>query len=480
MKRSLIALFLLSATPAPDSAALSSANAVYDGNTMVLTGHVLLDHGLGKMAADEARLQRQEGGKEFPFSLIELTKNVLLDLKSGAKIECANAALDFVQGKGFLTSQEGSRVVYSDRLKKGLLRLLGKNVDLKIVPKTEGEKKNDFEIETILAKEDVTIEFGEGFTLSAHRALYRKAETSSNHEFQGIVTAYPKDAQTRCHLTRAGDLIDAETVDLDLMSQKLSLLRPQGALSSLLFPGAQKGEIQFTCDHLLWDHPKNLLTLKGHVKVVESALGTLVSDGELEILQQEQKKHRLLRAIRTRGSSTLDFKDETGKSHHLLGHGPFIFDREKLRATFDSPKRNGQVLPEKQLFYRSEDLSLFANQALMEYTASQGHLRPSMLTLAGSVRLFSTDADRPRFALADRLSFSTTTRTMILTAESGKRVLFTDEKQGIRIAAQEVHVTRDPESREDRVQGVGNVKFTFTDEENSQLKKMFPHYSPHG
>ncbi len=477
----LFGLVALSATPAPDSAAVSSANAVYDGNTLVLTGHVLLDHGLGKMAADTARLQRQEGGKEFPFSLIDLTQNVLLDLKSGAKIECSDAALDFIQLKGLLSSQEGGRVVYSDSVKKGLFRLLGKNVDLKIAKKEESDKKSDFEIETILAKENVTIEFGQGFSLDADRAFYRKVQTQEgapSKEFQGIVTAYPKDAKTPCRLTHGADLIDAETVDLDLVSQRVTLLHPQGVLTSLIAPGMQKGEIKFQSDHLLWDHAKNALTLKGHVKVHESVLGLLTTDGELEITQQQQKQHRLLKSIRARGSSTLDFKDETDKVHHLLGHGPFHFDRERLRATFDSPKRNGLTVPEKQLFYRSEDLALFANQAQMEYTDAEGRLRPSVLTLTGNIRLFSADENKPRFAVGDRMSLSTTTRTLILTANPGKRVLYTDDTQGMKIAAQEVHITRDPETHEERVQGVGNVKFSFTDEENTLLKKLFPHYKP--
>ncbi|MFI5334602.1 MAG: hypothetical protein ACHQT8_05505 [Chlamydiales bacterium] len=467
----------LSAADAPDSA-VSSANATYDGNTLVLTGHVLLDHGMGKMAADAARLQRQESGKEFPFSLIELTQNVLLDLKTGAKIECAHAALDFIQLKGLLTSQEGKKVVYSDTVKKGPLRLLGKNIDLKIAKKDES-KKNDFAIEAILAKDEVSIEFGKGFVLHADRALYRKEdaqEGAPSQEFQGVVTAYPKDAKTPCRLTHEGDLIDAETVDLDLAHQKLSFLHPKGLLTSLLIPGLQKGELKFSSDHLLWDHVKNALTLKGHVKVMESVLGTLSSEGELEILQQEQKQHRLLKAIRTRGTSTLDFKDANNRVHHLLGHGPFLFDRERLRATFESPKRNGRVPEERQLFYRSEEISLFANQALMEYTAQEGGVRPTVLTLTGNIRLFSSDENQPRFALGDRLSLSTTTRTLILTADPGKRVLFIDEKQGMRIAAQEVHITRDPETREERVQGVGNVKFSFTDEENSLLKKIFPRF----
>ena len=469
--------FAIAALGVPDSAAVSSANAVYDGNTLVLTGHVLLDHGLGKMAADEARLERQENGKDFPFSLIQLVRNVQMNLKNGAAIECADAQLDFIQLKGLLSSSEGGKVVYNDSIKKGLLRLLGNTVELKFAKKEGGEQK-DFDIDAILAKEEVLIEFASKFALTADRALYRKAppqEGASPREFQGVITAYPKDSSHPCHLTHEGDLIDAETVDLDLINSRLSLLRPKGTLTSLLVPGMQKGEIKFSSDHLLWDDLKNALTLKGHVQIIDSLFGMLATDGELEIVKTQQK---LLKTIRSRGMCVLDFKDEAGSLHHLVGHGPFLFDRERLRATFESPKRDGAIPADKQLFYKTDTLSLYANQALLEYTAQESHLKPTVLTVVGNVRLFSSDEKDRRFALADRLSLSTTTRTVILTADPGKKVLFIDEAQGMRIAASEIHITRDPKTEQEKVQGIGSVRFTFTDEEFSLFKKIFPHYNP--
>ncbi len=466
----------LFAESAPDSAALSSANATYDGNTLHLTGHVLLDHGLGKMAAEEAHLQRQEAGKDFPFSFIQLSQNVLLGLKTGAEIRCAAAELDFIGLKGILSSSGEERVVYSDNLKKGLFRLLGKNIELKISKKEGEEKKSDFEIDTILAKEEVSIDFGKGFSLLAHQALFRKSQNveKPGSEFQGVVTAYPKDENTPCRLIHGDDQIDADSVDLDLVHSKVSLLHPKGALASLLIPGMQKGALQFSSDHLLWDQTKNALVLKGHVNIMESVVGTLVAD-ELEIVET-QKKQKQLKTIRTRGSSQINFKDQSGTNHRLIGHGPFLFDREKLHAIFESPKTNGKVPLSKQIYYETEGAGLFANLAHVEYSSVQEHLRPTTLTLTGSVRLFSLDENKPRFALADRLSFSTTTKTAILAANPGKHVLFVDQTQGLRIAAQEIHITRDPKTQEEKIQGVGNILFTFTDEENSLMRKIFPNF----
>lgn len=483
MKRCLLALLFgvstLYAAPDTDSAALSSSNAVYDGNALVLTGHVLLDHGLGKMAADEAKLQKQEAGKDFPFSLIQLINNVQLTMKNGAQIHCDGADLDFTSLKGLLSAQDGGKVVYSDNLKKGLFRLLGNSVELKISKQATDQKKTDFEIETILAKDDVNIEFAKGFSLQAHQALYRKSplKENSSEEFQGAVTAYPKDADTPCRLTHGEDLIDAESVDLDLIHSKLALLHPKGMLTSRLMPGMQKGELKFTCDHLLWDHLKNTLTLKGHVHVLESVVGKLTSEGELEIVHTQQKQGKMLKSISTIGTTSMHFKDENGTPHHLKTHGPFLFDRKPLRATFESPKKKGgSVSPDRQIYYETEGLSLYANQALIEYTATQGHLKPTALSLSGNIRLFAADEKKPRFAMADRLSVSTTTRTLILAANSGKKVLFVDESQSLRIAAQEIHITRDAKTGEERVQGVGSVQFALTDEENGLLKKVFPNY----
>ncbi|MBI2742938.1 MAG: hypothetical protein HYX48_03380 [Chlamydiales bacterium] len=470
-----------------DSAAVSSSNASYDGNALLLTGHVLLDHGLGKLAADEAKLQKQEVGKEFPFSLIQLMNHVKLSMKTGAQIQCDGADLDFTSLKGQLTALEGNKVVYSDALKKGLFRLLGNSVDLKIAKREDQDKKASFDIETILAKDEVSIEFAGDFSLQAHQALYRKMPTKegSSQEFQGIVTAYPKDAENPCRLVHGDDLVLAESVDLDIVNSKLTLLHPKGSVTSHTGANGKKGAIKFTCDHLLWDHLKNTLTLKGHVNVLESLFGRLTSDGDLEIVQTQQKQNRVLKSIRATGVTEVDFKDENETSHHLRGYGPFTFDRQQLRATLESPKRKpgkdgkgGGVPLDKQVHYemqsKTSGLSLFANHAQMEYTPSQGNLRPSVLTLTGNIRLFSMDEKKPRYALADRLTLSNTTRTIILSAAPGRKVLFMDKSQTMKIAAQEVHITRDSKTGEERVQGIGNVQFAFSDEESKLMKKLFP------
>jgi len=474
---------LVANPPVPESSSLSSSDASYDGNTLLLTGHVVLDHGLGKMMAEEASLQRQEAGKEFPFSLIQLRKEVLLALKNSAQISCGSADLDFTALKGILQASDEAPVVYSDQIKKKKgagtvpLHMRGRQVELLFAKENADSKKAEYEVQNILAKEDVTIDYAGEFSLTAGQALYRRqiaSDKTTRREFQGVISAYPKEG-AHCHLSHQGDQVDAAMVDLDLINARLSLLHPKGVLASALLPHQQKGELHFTSDRLYWDQGKNTLTLQGHISIEEAALGTFHADEQLEILQASSKGKSVLQAIRTQGPSSLIYRDAQGQVHHLLSQGTFHFDREKLHATIESPEKDGVVFAEKQLYYQEEEIALYADHAALEYSVAGDLLQPTTLSLKGNIRLFSHDPKKPaRFGAADRLSYSLTTRTLILSALPGKKVLFWDEAQGMRLAAPEVHITYDPATKQQQVKGIGAVQFSFTPEEQGRLQQLFP------
>jgi hypothetical protein len=480
-----VAPLIANAPTVPDSGSLSSSDASYDGNSLVLTGHVVLDHGLGKMTAEEASLQRQEAGKDFPFSLIQLRKDVLLALKNSAQISCDSADLDFTALKGILHPPENGKVVYTDQIKKkrggeiSPLKLTGQFVQLNFLKQPQDSKKTEYEIENILAKEDVVIDYANDFQLYAHQALYRKELSgdykTSKKEFQGIITAYPKDELSQCRLSHQGDEIYADMVDLDLINSRISLLHPKGVLAAAVLPHLQKGEMRFQSDHLYWDQIKNTLTLKGRIVIDEDSLGTLNAEDELQIAQTAVKGKHLLKSIHAQGPSTLIYKDTNNVSHKLISSGFIDFNRDKLRATIDSPEKEGVVSQDEQLYYEEEEFAVFADAASLEYSISNDILQPSSLTLNGNVRLFSHDPQKPvRCGLADRLTYSLTTKTLILSAYPGKKVLFWDESQGMHLSAPEVHITYDLETKQQHVKGIGAVQFAFTPDEQSKIQQLFP------
>jgi lipopolysaccharide export system protein LptA len=451
----LLALWLISAIPTVDTGTISSSNASYDGSGLVLKGQVVLDHGLGTMHAEEASLQKQEVGQSFPFSLIHLAGQVFLKLHNNAELRCDSAELDFGILKGALTSS--SRVIYNDTLKKKkgapvTFQLLGKTVDLQFVKKTE----SNYDIQNVLAHDNVELTYAGNYVLTTDAVFYQKELVDpANNEFRSHLSSHGSE---KCKLSHLNNNVEADRFDLDIVHSKLILANPKGVLSSL-----SKGEVAFSSDALVWDNEKNTVILKGNPSIQEPNLGTISTDQEIHLFQKENQ----LTGFKSYGTTTLAYLNK----HHLVSHGTLSFDRDKHAGTVDSPFINGSVPAGLQLYYEEGDMGVYADKANIEYSEENGAFQPVSLALKGNVKISSKSQDR--CGIADRLSYNPTTRTFILGADPGKKVLFIHEQENIRISAQEVHITQDPETKKQTVKGIGNVQLALTNEEQLILNKHF-------
>lgn len=449
-----------------DTGTISSSNASYDGNALILKGQVLLDHGLGKMQAEEAVLQKQEVGKEFPFSLIHLEKDVILKLQQNGELKCEKADLDFSDMKGFLTSSK--RVSYIDTLKKRKgkstsFQLVSQAIDLQF-SKNSDQPKTSYAVQNILARDNVELTYAGDFILYTDAVFYQKdLVNASSNEFQSHISSQGKQ---KCKLLHLADTIEADHFDLDVVHNKLVMTNPQGILPSL-----SKGEIRFTAKGLLWDHEGNTLILKGNPTVQEPNLGTLISDQEIFLFQKDKN----LIGFKSFGKTTLTYLN----NHQLISHGTLSFDRERNVGNVDSPLVNGGVPEELQLSYQEGEMSVLADKANIEYNEENGIFQPISVSLKGHVKISSHATDKPgRFGLADRLTYSPTTRTFILGADPGKKVVFVNGEDNLKISAQEVHITQDPTTKKQTVKGLGNVQLALTAEEQASLNKYFGKYAP--
>jgi lipopolysaccharide export system protein LptA len=151
-----------------------------------------------------------------------------------------------------------------------------------------------------------------------------------------------------------------------------------------------------------------------------------------------------------------------------------MLDHEKMHATFESPMKGNRVAKEDQLYYEEGQIAVYADRGMIDYAMQDQKLRPSSITLKGNIRVLSNNAaEAPRFGLADWITYSPTTRTFILSANPGSRVLFLDGKENLRISAQEIHLTQDGNHQTESVKGVGNVQFSFNADEEALLQKVF-------
>lgn len=93
-------------------------------------------------------------------------------------------------------------------------------------------------------------------------------------------------------------------------------------------------------------------------------------------------------------------------------------------------------------------------------------MQATKITLEGNVRM--VNGEQTQFAMADHVEYFPNEKTMIFTSDS--RVYFYDKQKQIQLSAKKVRATR---GEEDEIEGYGDVRFIFGQEEIEQLKRLF-------
>ncbi len=125
-----------------------------------------------------------------------------------------------------------------------------------------------------------------------------------------------------------------------------------------------------------------------------------------------------------------------------------------------------------------EEMTILAETAQIHYQEEGKVFRPEKLELQGHIKIFSQDKEgQARRGIADTLIYDLATRTCILKALPGQKVLFMREQDQLRMSANEVHIIYDPITQEQQVRGIGQITMTLTPEEQNLLNKVFQHGS---
>ncbi|NGX37774.1 MAG: hypothetical protein K1000chlam2_00936 [Chlamydiae bacterium] len=448
--RLLFLLLILSSllTAEIPTSSISSENASYDGNALVLTGSVNLNHALGRMQAGAARLLKDT--EEGPFSSIRLRDNVLITLKNRGKISCAEADFDFSAMKGKLLPKLGDSIRFIN-LHSGPLSLSSSVAEIEFAKEYDALK-----VTKIFAHEKVHVQYGKDFVLLADNATY--LNDVNPHVF----------ASPHCVLIHFQDQIEAEKIELFPENSKIILSSPSGKFQPSAF--SKNDGMQFSCDKLVWERAPQILTLRGNISIQDEGIGNIHCDDEVELRQKEQDEKWVLSSITAKGKTELQYHLSANFKHLLTCYGQMHLDQDRLVLNIESPE-------DQPIEYIHDQMKLRADHATLEYEQEHSAIRPQKLTLNGHVHLFA-DENALRCAVADQFTYYPELETMVLSAEEGQNVLFWDEIQKLSISAKEVHLSRDEKG--ENFKGVGNVRFAFSSTENALLKKLFPFYQQTG
>ncbi|MDR2539266.1 MAG: hypothetical protein LBC45_01375 [Chlamydiales bacterium] len=473
----LTALFLLTVPLHTQNYGLvSSENASYDGQDLILSGDVVIDHILGKMQAKKALLKREEK-THFPFNQIELDQEVLILLKEYGRITADRARFDLQKNQGILHSHQERNVTYQDRFYDKRKRCIpftieGRSLKLKLSSKEE--KDREYLIDSICAEQNVAISYANAFFLTAAKATYNQLDRI--HQWKGCISAYGQDADTHCCLTHEQGVVHAKQIDIHLIDSYLQLFYAKGILQSFLSPKAEKSTLHFSTDSLHWNDLEKKLLFKGPTQIEEQDLGVIHTQDELTIKNSMMNHKLVFQTLDAKGHTVMACKDLKGRNHRIESHGRLYIDQNQLQAWMISPDQEGNV--QTQLHYQTEDLNIFSDSAQLDYLNINQHVKPSFIILKEHIRLFSKDPNKPiQLAIADQMSYSLDTRSIVLSAHPGKRVLFWDALQELKISASEVHINIDCSTQEKTIKGIGNIRFAFSKEEQTQFNQYFPQFA---
>jgi len=334
------------------------------------------------------------------------------------------------------------------------IELQSKEIDL-LFQKEEGKDGSiEYLCKQALASKEVVIRYAKDFAIHTNKACFSKDSSTSSKFFT--------DSETRSKIFYKEETIEASYIEGLLDKQILQIKQPKGTLPSSLFSPKQQGQLFFSCQNLLWDHGKQTLLLQENVQIQESHFGCLTAQNQVIIEQSKAKDTSSIQSIYVEGFSVLSHNHAS-----LTSYGSLTVDGIKGQIIAKSPSAAEQVL------FEDPDLILKTDLAILEYTEPLHEL--SSLTFQGNIKIYTPSSLKTsRYALADRLVYAPDTKTIILSAYSGKRVLFWDEESGVTLSAKEVHITQNATTHKPDIKGVGNVKLIFSQEEQELLKQHFP------
>lgn len=484
--------FLAAADPffdQSDAMSMESETAHYDGKKIILHGQVDVEYKLGIISAEHVEITPETTDKTTNFNYLTMTNDVQFIIRDGGKLNCAYAEIDYSNLEGrFYGNEQQKYVSYADNCigKNGSsIPLLVKSghMNIKIVNREIGNKKNRNCIENILADSNVSVSYNNDIVVIADYAIYNPYPIiDAESKKAALISLRASDEKGMCQVTnRQGDLIRASQIDLDTGKQLLSFTYPKGAVHAT-HNQEKEGRIDFSGDLLIWDEEHNVLTLSGHVIVNQKGMGTLVTDKELYLFQQVKNGEKQLRSIESNGITTLTYTDEEKELlHTLICYGTVVVDHDHLETTMESPRGvDKKVLAGQQIFFKDHMGEIYADKMTVIYKLVEHSPEPIRLILEGNVHLLNRCAIDPeqkgeflQYAIADKVEYSPQAKEINLSSLGRGRVLFFDKLNNLQVSAPGLTIRRDQMTKKDSIQGSGDVRFSFIEQEFAQIKKYF-------
>lgn len=459
--------------------AIESNEASYDGKQMRLTGDVVVEHEIGKISAGFLELMAQPGQKKLSLGELKMDGLVKVALKDGGQLLCDSALLNSNSLQGFFYSgPQQEFVVFTescrDRSNSQIPLVVKSKIMTVLLTQEEGKATaRTSYISSITADVQTSVTYNHDFVVSADRGIYRRLnqaqEASSPIALPGTILLQKEGESGVCQVTnRNGDLVKAQQICVNTVRKELVLDFPRGMIY-----GDKQQRLDFSADQLVWNAEKMVLTLNGHAVIHQPGMGQLETDKQVAIQQWIQEGKKTLKSMESLGTTILTYDDTAQEQSHVLTCcGTVVVDHAIQETRMESTEG-------EQIVFRDSLGEIHADRAKVSYQAVDNQWVPSKLVLEGQVRIENWQSNNENekqilhYVLADSVEFRPDLKEMYLNSIDKRRVLFYDKVNNAQVSAPALTIKRNEVTKKEAIQGTGDVRFSFVDQEFEELRQRF-------
>ncbi|MDP1879591.1 MAG: hypothetical protein Q8K60_01465, partial [Parachlamydiaceae bacterium] len=473
---------------------VTSGEANYDGQDIVLVGDVSVQHSLGKILAKNLSIHASKlEDKKNKFSLMNICDHVQIEFYKGGKLYCSQALVDYEKMIGtFSGTPDQPDVIYTNVGEQGdsqstlpLLEIKSPSFSIVLVKEPISGLNYAYTlVDHITSNDRVEAKYvapNQTFLLKAGQALYQKLATLDPSTKEGLLKLNANEEMPLCLLqTLNGDQLEAREIQLNSSDKQLSMVDVKGTLS-LDKAGLSSQSLELASDKLLWDDQNQSLSLFGQVSITQNGTIQIKTDNYMKITLGNLNHQSFLRSVHIPQRTEIVYLDASKKVKHRMScPGSLMMDHEKQEVVLKGIEEASDMPESHQVYIDDELGELYADEVRVNYDWVNHELVPSKIELKGNVRLLNRfdghvqeSASILHYAIADQIDYFPKTFEMLLRGNEKSQVLFFDKVNQIQMSASSLKISMNPTTRKEFIQGIGDVRFTFLDQELEQIKKRF-------
>ncbi len=252
-----------------------------------------------------------------------------------------------------------------------------------------------------------------------------------------------------CTILIGQDEVKADSATVEVENETLILYKPIGKIAANLISLTHPEEISFSSNILNWDRKSGEISLKENILVDGNSFGSMRSTDKISFATEKVDEKLLFKGFKA-----------TGKSHLITPGGMKIICDGDIE--FDHDKRHLSAMSiVEPIVYENGDLRIEAHQL----TFDQLEGNPKIISFYDHVT-FSSGA---MHGTAGGLTYRPEEHTLEFFSLDQENVVFHNRETDIKMSADSLSISRDPETKENIIQGHGIVKLTFDHKQRDEL-----------